>query len=156
MRVTFARLFVVLPVLVLSACAQTSVRSQADTSAELRRQIEAVNREMEAAFNRGDLLAVARFYADDAVMMGPRGERVRGRAALDAYWQGVTNPRRWRLDVFDVGGSLTEAYQLGRSTLTTGTDGRERDSVTDFIVLWKRDAEGRWRIAVDMWPGGGS
>lgn len=121
---------------------------------QLRREIETANGAMEAAFARGDLLAVARAYADDAVMMGPRGERVRGRAAIDRYWQSITNPRRWKLEVLDVGGSLTEAYQLGRSSLTSLHNGQEHTSVTDFIVIWKRDAAGTWRIAVDMWPGG--
>lgn len=108
---------------------------------------------MEAAFARGDLKAVARFYADDAVMMGPRGERVRGREAIDRYWSTISNPRRWKLDVFDVGGSLNEAYQLGRSSLTFLHDGQERTSVTDFIVIWKRTPGAEWKIAVDMWPG---
>jgi uncharacterized protein (TIGR02246 family) len=125
-------------------------------AAELRGQIEAVNRRMEQAFARGDLRAVAAFYADDAVMMGPGGERVRGRAAIDRYWAGIRNPKRWKLDVFDVGGSATEAYQLGRSSLVSLHEGREHTSVTDFIVIWKRDSGGEWRIAVDMWPGGGS
>ncbi len=134
--------------------AQQTVTARNPASAQLRQQIEAVNRGMEEAFARGDLRAVARFYADDAVMLGPGGERVQGREAIDRYWGGVSNPRRWKLEVYDVGGSLNEAYQLGRSSLTSlNNQGQERTSVTDFIVIWKRAPGAEWKIAVDMWPG---
>jgi len=142
----------------LFLCTPPALTAQAGSQAgaqatSLRAEIEAVNRGMEAAFAKGDLLGVARFYADDAVLMGPDGERVRGRAEVDRYWTGIRNPRRWTLEVLDVGGSATEAYQLGRSSLVQLSDGKERTSVTDFIVIWKRRPGGEWRIAVDMWPG---
>ena len=127
------------------------------STSSLEAELHAVNRAMEAAFNRGDLLAVARFYADDALMLGPGGERVSGRRDIDRYWTGVANPRSWKLEAFDIGGGSSEAYQYGRSTLVTvGRDGSERTSVTDFVVIWKRGPDGRWRIALDMWPGSGS
>jgi hypothetical protein len=47
----------------------------------VRRELEAVNRSMADAFNRGDRFAAARQYADDARILGPGGERVVGRAA---------------------------------------------------------------------------
>ena len=135
------------------ACAQTYAsadRSQNATDA-LKAEIEAVNRQMEVAFGRKDLLAVAKFYADDARLIGPRGQEVRGRAAIDAYWIGVRNPKSWRLEAFDIGGSLDEAYQFGRSTLVQENSTGDRTSVTDFVVIWKRGSDGRWKIALDFY-----
>jgi ketosteroid isomerase-like protein len=135
------------------ACAQThgaagSSQNSADT---LKAEIEAVNREMEIAFGRKDLLAVAKFYADDARLIGPRGQEVRGRAAIDAYWVNVRNPKSWRLEAFDIGGSATEAFQFGRSTLVQENAAGDRTSVTDFVVIWKRGLDGMWKIALDFY-----
>ncbi len=140
---------------VAQALGQTGVASPSVTApAELRREIEAANQAMVAAFNRGDLFGVARYYADDARIMGPRGELVQGRANIDRYWTGIKNPKSWALEVFEVGGSRDDAWQLGRSTLVSGAPGQEGTYVTDFIVLWRRQADGRLRIYIDMYPGG--
>jgi ketosteroid isomerase-like protein len=120
--------------------------------AALWREIRAVNDSMEAAFNRGDMRAVAAFYADDSKLAGG-GDVVEGRAAVDAYW-GRLGGRggTWRLEVFEVGGSRDLAYQRGRSHLTLrSADGRERTSVVDFVVVWRRNAEGGLRIWLDLY-----
>jgi ketosteroid isomerase-like protein len=105
---------------------------------------------MEQAYNRGDMLAVAQYYADDALLKGPRGYEVRGRAAIDAFWRGIQNPRSWRLEALDIGGSSNEAYQFGRSTLVQSGSPTDRTSVTTFVVIWKRGADGKLRIALDF------
>jgi uncharacterized protein (TIGR02246 family) len=117
----------------------------------LHREIVALNRNMEAAIARGDLAAAAAFYADDARIVGPRGFEVKGRKAIDDYWASVGNARSWKLEVWEVGGSRDEAYQVGRSTLVHGATGQERTSVTDFVVIWKRQADGTLRIALDFY-----
>ena len=135
------------------ACAQThgAAGSSQNATAALKAEIEAVNRQMEVAFGRKDLLAVAKFYADDARLIGPRGQEVRGRAAIDAYWIGVRNPKSWRLEAFDIGGGPDEAYQFGRSTLVQENSTGDRTSVTDFVVVWKRGSDGQWKIALDFY-----
>lgn len=117
----------------------------------LRVEIRNLNRQMEMALGRGDMMAVAAFYADDGVLKGPRGQEVRGRAAIDAYWVALKDAKSWKLDVFEVGGSRTEAYQVGRSTLVMGSASGDRASVSDFVLIWKRGADGRMRIALDFY-----
>lgn len=117
--------------------------------ADVRREIEAANREMAAAFNRGDLRAVAGFYSDDARIVGPGRRVVRGKSEIERYWTGIDNPRSWKLDVLEVGGDAGGPWQLGRSTLVAGADGRT--SVVDFIAVWRRQPDGRLRIYVDMY-----
>jgi uncharacterized protein (TIGR02246 family) len=138
--------------LVLSvACVRTPVADGRNAPASLRAEIEGINRQLEEAFNRGDMMAVASYYTDDARLVGPRGQEIRGRAAIDAYWRNVRNPKSWRLEAFDIGGSRDEAYQFGRSTLVqTGTAG-DRTSVADFVVIWKRGSDGRLRMALDFY-----
>jgi ketosteroid isomerase-like protein len=141
----------VMALVVSVACVRTPAADVQNSSASLRAEIEGINRELEAAFNRKDMLAVARYYTDDARLMGPRGQEIRGRAAIDAYWLGVRNPKSWRLEAFDIGGSRNEAYQFGRSTLVQEGTAGDRTSVADFVVIWKRGADGRLRMALDFY-----
>jgi ketosteroid isomerase-like protein len=110
-----------------------------------------VNRAMTEAFDRGDLTAVARFYADDARILGPGAKAVQGRKAIDAYWTGIKNGKSWKLEVLEVGGGAQDPWQLGRSTLISGAAGQERTSIVDFIVLWRRQPDGKLKIYVDMY-----
>jgi ketosteroid isomerase-like protein len=134
------------------ACAQNAPANLPPARAELWREIRAVNDSMEAAFKRGDMKAVAAFYADDAKMTGG-GPIVGGRAAIDDYWRRVgTTPGTWKLEVFEVGGSRELAYQRGRSHLTLrNADGAERVSVVDFVVIWRREPNGSLRMVLDLY-----
>jgi ketosteroid isomerase-like protein len=146
----------------------------------LTEQIESLNREMEEAFQRGDMEAVASFYLEDAIMLSPQTEPVRG-SEIKAYWKNIQHPVSWDLEVIDVTadeqeiyqnefykaldpkpmswrkmGLRTETdnqglvYQLGRSTLVTGTEGNRNESVVNFILVWKYTPDG-YRILVDTY-----
>jgi uncharacterized protein (TIGR02246 family) len=117
------------------------------------REIEAQNRALELAFRTGNLLGVADLYADDAVLIDARGERTTGRAEIDAYWSAIEHPLDWRLEIEDIHGSDTVAYEAGVSHLTTLHEGARHTSVVRFLVLWRRDASGAWKIELDAyWP----
>jgi uncharacterized protein (TIGR02246 family) len=134
-------------VLAVSLLAPAAVHAQRP----LRQEIDSLNRAMEQAFAKGDMAAVAKFYADDAKLMGPRGSDVSGRAAIDRYWLGIQGAKSWKLEVLDVGGDRTTAYQVGRSTLVTTRAGADQTTVSRFVVIWKRQPDGRFRIALDFY-----
>jgi ketosteroid isomerase-like protein len=133
--------------LLLFAVAQTAAAQRPN----LRAQIRAVNDSMVAAFNAGKLLSVARFYTDDARIDGERSNVVTGRAAIDKYWTGIQNPKSWKLELIDVGGHADQPYQIGRSTLVTSSPEGERTSVVEFLAVYRRDAKGGLRLAVDYY-----
>src|SRR5688500_7673636 len=85
----------------------------------LRAEIQAVNDSMVAAFNSGNMRAVAGFYTDDARIDGERGELVQGRADIDQYWTGIRNTEHWKLDVIELGGHPDKPYHVGGSALLT-------------------------------------
>ena len=118
----------------------------------LHAEVTRLNEEMMAAFRSGDRAAVARFYADDARIVGPQRRVVQGREAIDRYWASVGSPAEWKLEVVEVGGSADEAYQLGVSTLTSpGRDGTPDTYTCDFVVIWKRQPDGKLRITLDQY-----
>ncbi|HEX8151529.1 MAG TPA: DUF4440 domain-containing protein [Thermoanaerobaculia bacterium] len=119
-------------------------------AADLRSEVEQRNRDLTTALERGDLAGVARIYADDAKIIGSR-KTWSGREAIDRYWLALKGAKSWTLEVLEVGGMRDDAYQLGRSTLVTMRDGTEHRSVVDFVVIWRRGADGKLRIYRDLY-----
>lgn len=132
--------------LIAGACA--SGTKSTERSAGFAPAIEALNSKLEERFRAADMLGVADLYADDGLLI-ERETRIEGREAIDAYWSKMSNPVRWRLESFEIGGSEELAYQLGRSHLTRQREGLEHTTVVEFMRLWEKDAEGEWKIAVD-------
>ncbi len=124
------------------------LQATTDTAA-LRREVEQLNRGMEEAVNRGDLKAAAAFYADDAIVRTAGQVIAQGRKQVDQYFTGIAHAKSWKLDVIQVGGTRDNAWQVGRSTLVHGQP--EHTSVVQFLVIWRRQPDGRLRIALDYY-----
>jgi len=122
---------------------------QPTDTAALRREVEQLNRGMEAAVNRGDLKGAAAFYADDAIVRTAGQIVAQGRRQVDEYFTGIAHAKSWKLDVIQVGGTRDNAWQVGRSTLVHGQP--ERTSVVQFLVIWTRQPDGRLRISLDYY-----
>lgn len=138
-------------ILALGSCAASHAPAMTTGPADLRQEIEALNRAMVAAFDSAPA-SVARFYADDARIVGPRRQTVSGRAAIDRYWASITGPASWTLEIVDVGGSRESAHQIGVSRLTSrNRDGSPETYVCDFVVIWKRQPDGALRIVLDLY-----
>jgi ketosteroid isomerase-like protein len=119
----------------------------------IRQELEAVNAAMTAAFNRGDYLAAARFYTDDAQIIG-EGVRVTGRAAIDRYWTSIPPGATWKLDVLDAGGGHASPWQLGRSTLVMPSrdgGGATNTSIVDFVGIYRRQPDRSLKLYIDIY-----
>jgi CubicO group peptidase (beta-lactamase class C family)/ketosteroid isomerase-like protein len=116
----------------------------------LKTEVEALHAEMVAAFKRAPA-SVARFYADDASLMGG-GQRAVGRAQIDQYWSSGPMPTDWAIETLEVGGDSQSPWVRGRSTLS-GQGGRRM--VTDFVTILKRQPDGRLRIYIDIYVSAG-
>jgi|RhiMetdeSRZDD1v2_1073273.scaffolds.fasta_scaffold638265_2 uncharacterized protein (TIGR02246 family) len=106
---------------------------------------------MASALQRGDGLSVAQVYADDALLTDLRGSRVQGRAALDAHWTSLPHCTLWQLDILEVGGDPSLPYQWLRSSMILEQNGRAIHDIGTCFVIWKRQADGDYRIYVDIY-----
>jgi ketosteroid isomerase-like protein len=124
-----------------------------DTSTvdSLRRIVDECNRQSIDAFKKGDMLAVARLYADDATIYFPRGKKVTGRQAIDRMWMSIKGPKDWKLETIEVGGTKEAIYEVGRSSLTTSVDGKDSTYTCDYVVIWKRQKDGSYRTHTDIY-----
>lgn len=145
------RTFVITGLLMCAPILAGAQTPAASDPAALRREVEALNREMEAAFNRGDLKAVASYYADNGVVRTSRHVAAQGRAAIDRYFTGLQNPKRWKLDVYGVSAAEGSdlVFQTGLSTLVSGTP--EHASKVEFALVWRRQSNGKLRIVLDYY-----
>ncbi|MAG32931.1 MAG: hypothetical protein CL908_18800 [Deltaproteobacteria bacterium] len=116
------------------------------------REVKEQNAAMSAAFKRGDMKAVAAFYADNAVLISASGHRVEGREAVDAYWTRITDGHEWKLEVKSVEGRKGMCIQRGKSTLVRkNDDGTLREGIVEFMLVWVRGKDGRLRITMDAY-----
>ena len=130
---------------IVSLAAQTANPDRTKIKAD----IEKLNKEMERVFNANDMVATAAFYTDDAEISGS-DYVVTGRKNLDNYWLSLKDKGRgWKLTVIEIGGTDDYIYQLGNSDLTYLVNGKESKAVTNFVLIWKKQNDGSYKIFRD-------
>ncbi len=99
-----------------------------------------------AAYNRGDLAGVASLYAENATMLPPNMDEVRGREAIQQFIaayreqfgvQGIT------LELVEVDSDGDLGYHMGRYSMRPGGE------MGMYLVVFKR-LGGEWKIVCDM------
>jgi len=134
-------------------CSALGCRSAGASAPTYPLEIEARTRQLEREFQNGNLLGVADLFADDALLIDSAGARVTGRQELDELWSAIEAPVDWRIEIHEVFGSDTLAYELGRSHQTSAPAGTAVVASADFLWLWRREKNGDWRIALAAhWP----
>ncbi|HMD65279.1 MAG TPA: SgcJ/EcaC family oxidoreductase [Stellaceae bacterium] len=112
--------------------------------------IEKLNDVWTAAFNKGDAAAVAALYTEDAYVLPPGSDMVKGRAAIEAFWrqaaQQMGDAKLTTIDVLPLG---PEAREVGTVTLKTKTQ-PPQEVVGKYVVVWRKTG-GDWKLATDVW-----
>jgi ketosteroid isomerase-like protein len=119
------------------------------TSAVPRQKITDATRLIEERFRAGDMLGVADFYSEEAILFAPGGRRFRGRKEIDDYWSNILEPVDWELKIHSIEGNRDMAFERGTSILSARYGGELRTSTVEFAFLWRREEDGAWRIQLD-------
>ncbi|HEY6348732.1 MAG TPA: DUF4440 domain-containing protein [Candidatus Angelobacter sp.] len=96
-------------------------------------------------------------YTPDAAFISPDIGRVTGRAAIRELCKNVmatvTSDLTFHSIKTENSGDL--AYDTGdfRETLTKLADGSKSDDQGNYLMVFKRQADGNWLIAQQMWSG---
>lgn len=155
LRMRWARysLFVVAS-MATSACAHwPGGRGTAD--ADVRAAIAAANTEFARALVAGDARAMAAVFTEDGeVVPAMQAGFVSGRSAVEAYYAGRLEKRRY-LDVVittvHLGRSGDLAWETGTSSVTLQQGESAPVTVTGrHLAVWKREPDGRWRIRAEV------
>lgn len=133
----------------LGLCLALAVADSA--AAQTIATIQQLNDKWESAFNKGDAAAVAAMYTEDAYVLPPGGNMVKGRTAIEAFWkqaaQQVANPKLVTVDVVPLGPRA--ATEIGTVTLETKAQPPQQ-IVGKYAVVWRKVGS-RWLLATDIW-----
>ena len=134
--------------LVLAACAQ-----QAPPPADPEVLMEA-DRAFAAAVAQGGTEAWVSWFAEDGAQIQPGTGEIRGHDAIRALMAGLDDPGLtliWeplRADI-SAGGDLgwTTGSYVSRAV---GGDGETRTGQGRYVTIWRRQADGSWKVVMDL------
>lgn len=102
------------------------------------------------AFNSGDQEGLLATYTADTVLMPPNAQQVTGHeGVLQIFGEGLKGGlyATQTTETLEVRGDM--AFRAGTFTLAD-SKGAEIDR-GKFIELWRKDAQGNWKMSHDMW-----
>ena len=119
--------------------------------AQSKAAIQKLNDAWSAAFNKGDGAAVAALYAEDAYVLPPGGDMIKGRDKIAAFWkdtvQKLGDVKLTTLDIVRLGRSA--ALEIG--TVSLKTKGDQSQAIEGkYAVVWRK-IDGQWLLASDIW-----
>jgi len=127
----------------VAEAAQPGAEPAPHPSIPLPDDLDRVLRDYEAAWSTRDAAGLAALFTEDGFVLSGSRPLIRGRAAIEAHYQGKGGPLALRALAYATEGSV--GYIIGAY-------GREKGQpdVGKFTLTLRRDADGRWLIASDM------
>jgi uncharacterized protein (TIGR02246 family) len=125
------------------------------TAESVRTIIERHNARAERCYAAGDADGLVSIFAADAVQMPPHMPALVGREAIRQFWSEAFNAGKWefriRTHAVEVQGTL--ALERGtydvRFTASPSAPMPSFEDRGNYLVHWRREADGEWRVATD-------
>jgi len=138
-----------------SSCAPAPPPAPPDTRAQDEAAIKAADAAVGAAANARDAGKVASFYTDDVTLMPPNAPIVTGRENVKAFLAAMLTPADFSLSAVptkvEVARSGDIGYLMGTyHVMFTAADGKMVMDDGKYATVWKKQADGSWKLAVDM------
>ncbi len=133
----------------LVSCGLSFCCTSAAWADPIREAIESQNQALIAAMLAGDAEAAGELYTEDAVVIPPGANLVRGRPSIVSFWAGFIGGgvKEMSLVTVSVESDGDLAHEVGALKLV---DGEGNASEARYVVVWKREA-GAWRLHRDIW-----
>lgn len=102
-----------------------------------------------------DVNKAVSFYADDAMQFADRGPIVKGKENIRAGWEKMLATPGPGLTFATTGVEVARsgdiAYEFGTYDLATqDSKGRITDEKGKYLTVWKKQADGSWKVAADI------
>jgi ketosteroid isomerase-like protein len=100
----------------------------------------------------GDAAAISSHYSDTAKMLPPDTTEIAGGEAIQELWQGWLDDglKDPTLEAVEIEASGGLAYEIGLFSLQAPAENNSMvTSRGNYVVVWKRGADGNWRPHVD-------
>jgi ketosteroid isomerase-like protein len=114
---------------------------------------EAQIRELDAKWSKtasgNDVDGTVSYYSEDASLLPPNAPIATGKQAIRAVWASLLAPGNslsWQANKIEVARSGDLAYVIGPYQLAM-KNAQDRGK---FVEVWKKQADGQWKVVVDM------
>lgn len=148
--------------LLTTSCDQPAKKdTQVDHQQEIqqaRAADEAAIRAASAAWSQAatakDLDKAVSFYSDDALVLPDKAPAIKGVENFRKDWApllALPGPGlSWKTSALEVARSGDLAYETGAyNFITTDKKGKSTDYKGKYLVIWKKQSDGAWKVAVD-------
>jgi uncharacterized protein (TIGR02246 family) len=135
--------------LILEGCQRVPVESDVDALNVLQKQVD-------SAIITGDTERYLTLITDDAVLMPPNGPPVSGKDAIGSWNRKMSSQVRIqdyasRDDEIVIAGDWAFRRATADWTLKPTAGGPPVRDVAKFIIIYRRQADGSWKVARDIW-----
>jgi uncharacterized protein (TIGR02246 family) len=137
-----------------SACRQPAVQAPGDTRAESEAAIKAADIAASAAASARDVDKLAAFYTEDTSFMPPNAPLMTGRENARKYFSEMMKPAdfsiSWQPTKVEAARSGDVGYSIGTyHVMFTDPAGKMIMDDGKYSTVWKKQADGSWKLAVD-------
>lgn len=152
---SISRLFAIALLIVLSISSFVGCTNQSDSQKPATpEELSQMNKDFAKALVARDALAAALLYAEDASLLPPNEQIVKGRDNIQKYWQGAIDAGLIAASVSTIasGSNGDLGYEIG--TFELQFKGANDSIIYDkgkYTELLKRNAEGKWISIYGMW-----
>jgi uncharacterized protein (TIGR02246 family) len=100
----------------------------------------------------GDWPSVLSHYSEDGILMPPNGPEVKGRAAMQKFFQGFPKITEFKENVLEIEGHGDLAYPRGTYEMTMVPPGagplKDKGKV---LAVWRKQPDGSWLVTRVIW-----
>jgi len=119
-------------------------------SATVQEAIQEANRRFSEHLSQSDAAAISRCYSENAVIMPPNQDLIRGRKNIEGFWRGIMTAgvKGLRLESQNIETYGEVLAEIGRFTVLI--EGNQVIDEGKYLVLWKQE-NGEWKLFRDIW-----
>ena len=116
--------------------------------------VENGNRMFSEGIRKGESAVVGALYTEDALLMPPNFERIRGRSGTQDFWggaikMGVKEAILTTEELIDLGDMV---HEVGNYALKIQPEGQSAfEDKGKYVVLWKKMPDGSLKLHRDIW-----
>lgn len=116
----------------------------------LNETIKGLTQRYAATLNTQGASGAGDFFDDDADLLPPGPENLKGRAAIQAFWAAASEafeqPKLTTMDVAEIGSGC--AREIG--TYWARVRGQDATVSGKYLFIWRK-IDGEWKIWTDIW-----
>ena len=144
--------------LLIATCLSVAAEAQnpAPSAAldDARKAIDKGNAQWIDAWDKADASLLSQLFAPDGIMLGSKGKSFKGPQQISEHMkpvmEGAGKGVKATVTTVDLWLDADIAYETGKYSYAYQEKGRPVTDEGRYVTIWKRQADGSWKIIMDM------